>query len=249
MPGDDRGGRLLYDLAAHDERVRFSPYCWRIRMALAHKQLAVRTVPWRFTEKQRIAFAHTERVPVLVDGEVVVADSIAIADYLEQHYPERPLFGGRMGRAHALFVRHWTEQVLFPVILRLIVDELAGQLHPMDVPYFRSSREARLGMTLEAFCAERAANARTLQAELQPLRALVEAAPYIGGADPSFADYVVFAAFQWARCGTGRHLLISSDPVHAWFDRVASLYDGLGANAPCATPPPPADSTTRGSST
>ena len=28
----------LYDLVGRDERM-FSPYCWRIRMALEHKQL------------------------------------------------------------------------------------------------------------------------------------------------------------------------------------------------------------------
>ena len=228
--------RLLYDLAARDERVRFSPYCWRIRLALAHKGLAVRTVPWRFTEKHRIAFAQTERVPVLVDGDTVVADSMAIADYLEQHYPERPLFGGAMGRAHALFVRHWTEGVLFPLIMRRIVAELAHQLHPMDAGYFRSSREARLGMTLETFCAEGQTQVEALGTALQPLRTLLASAPFIGGEGPSYADYTVFAAFQWARCGTGRHLLVAPDPVAAWFDRVGGLYDRLGADAPCATP-------------
>jgi glutathione S-transferase len=228
--------RLLYDLAARDERVRFSPYCWRIRMALAHKGLAVRTVAWRFTEKHRIAFAQTERVPVLVDGDTVVADSMAIADYLEQHYPEQPLFGGAMGRAHAMFIRHWTESVLFPLITRRIVAELAQQLHPMDAGYFRSSREQRLGMTLEAFCATAEIQADALNPALQPLRTLLASASFIGGDSPSYADYIVFAAFQWARCGTGRHVLAAPDPVAAWFDRVAALYGGLGADAPCATP-------------
>lgn len=37
--------RWLCDLAARDERVRLNPYCCRIRLALAPKGLAVRTVP------------------------------------------------------------------------------------------------------------------------------------------------------------------------------------------------------------
>jgi glutathione S-transferase len=44
----------LYDLAAADEERRFSPYCWRIKMALAHKELKVETIPWRFIEKDAI---------------------------------------------------------------------------------------------------------------------------------------------------------------------------------------------------
>ena len=66
----------LYELAATDDKQVFSPYCWRIRLALHHKQLPFKSIPWRMTEKNRIAFADTERVPVLVDGEQTLSDSI-----------------------------------------------------------------------------------------------------------------------------------------------------------------------------
>ncbi|HZT50556.1 MAG TPA: glutathione S-transferase N-terminal domain-containing protein, partial [Stellaceae bacterium] len=77
----------LYDLAAAEPDRRFSPYCWRARMALAHKGLEVETIPWRFTEKERLAPTGQGRVPVLVDGERWVWDSWAIAEYLEDRYP------------------------------------------------------------------------------------------------------------------------------------------------------------------
>ena len=35
----------LYDLAGAEAERRFSPFCWRARMALAHKGLDVETVP------------------------------------------------------------------------------------------------------------------------------------------------------------------------------------------------------------
>ena len=41
----------FFDLAATRHRLRFSPYCWRTKMALLHKGLAFETKPWRFTEK------------------------------------------------------------------------------------------------------------------------------------------------------------------------------------------------------
>jgi len=44
-------------------------------MALAHKGLEVETIPWHFTEKSAIAFAGSERVPVIVDGTCAVKDS------------------------------------------------------------------------------------------------------------------------------------------------------------------------------
>ena len=65
----------LYDLAAAEDDRRFSPYCWRIKMALAHKGLAVETIPWRFTEKDVLAFSGSGTVPVIVDGGRAVADS------------------------------------------------------------------------------------------------------------------------------------------------------------------------------
>jgi len=87
----------LYDLAGEDPDRRSSPYCWRIRMALAHKALDFETVPWRFTEKEAIAFSRQGRVPVIVDGDRTVHDSWKIAEYLEEAYADRPLLlpGGR----------------------------------------------------------------------------------------------------------------------------------------------------------
>jgi glutathione S-transferase len=64
-------------------------------MALAHKELDHASIPWRFTEKHAIAPHGSERVPVLLHGEKPVVDSWVIANYLEDHFPDRPsLFGG-----------------------------------------------------------------------------------------------------------------------------------------------------------
>ena len=48
--------RQLYELCGIDAARVFSPYCWRSRMALAHKRLSFESVPWRFTEGERLAF-------------------------------------------------------------------------------------------------------------------------------------------------------------------------------------------------
>jgi len=116
----------LFDLAGADPDLRFSPYCWRTRLALAHKELPAETVPWRFTEKARLAFSGGEKVPVIVDGGRAVADSWAIAEYLEDTYCDRPsLFGGVAGRAHAKFINAWADRVMNPAMARLLV--LGGQ--------------------------------------------------------------------------------------------------------------------------
>ena len=111
----------MYDLAGAEADRRFSPFCWRSKMALAHKGLAVETVPWRFTEKDKLPQPNAGRVPVIIDGDRVVHDSTVIADYLEDRYPDRPsLFGGAAGRALARFVQNWTETVLQTGLIRLV---------------------------------------------------------------------------------------------------------------------------------
>src|SRR4051794_17935935 len=146
---------ILYDLAGADPDLRFSPYCWRSRFAMAHKGLPVETIPWRFTEKEAIAFSGQSRVPVIRDGQRVVFDSWTIAEYLEETCPTPALFGGPIGRAHALFINSWTDSVMLGGIARFIVRDLLDVIDPVDHEYFRSSREARFGTTLEAVQAGR----------------------------------------------------------------------------------------------
>ena len=85
----------LYDLAGAEDDRRFSPYCWRAKMALKHKGLEFETIPWRFTDKAAIAASGSSTVPVLVDGGQTIADSWRIALYLDEAYPSRPaqMFG------------------------------------------------------------------------------------------------------------------------------------------------------------
>mgnify|MGYP003351918129 CR=1 FL=1 len=85
----------VYDLAGAEDGRRFSPYCWRIKMALAHKGLTAESIPWRFTEKERLAFSGQALVPVIEDGARVVSDSWTIAQYLDEAYPAHPLFAGQ----------------------------------------------------------------------------------------------------------------------------------------------------------
>ena len=80
----------LYDLAGDEDDRRFSPHCWRVKMALAHKGLEFEALPWRFTEKSAIAFSGQGAVPVLIDGEHTVVDSWRIALYLDEAYLDRP---------------------------------------------------------------------------------------------------------------------------------------------------------------
>jgi len=223
----------LYDLAGSEAERRFSPFCWRTRMALAHKGLAVETVPWRFTEKDRLPQPNAGRVPVIVDDGRVVHDSTAIADYLEERYADRPaLFGGAAARALTGFVQNWTETVLQPAIIGFAVFDIWRHIGPADQAYFRRSREERLGKTLEAVVADRAARLPAFRESLAPLRRTVERQKFLAGEAPAYADYIVFGAFQWGRAISDFELLAADDPVAAWRGRMLDAFGGLARNSP-----------------
>lgn len=223
----------LFDLAGADDNLRFSPYCWRVKLALAHKRLPVETIPWRFTEKDRIAQSGQGRVPVLVDGDKWIADSWTIAEYLEDTYPDRPsLFGGGAGRALSRFYVGWADAILHPAMARLIVRDILDRVHAKDRAYFRQSREERYRKTLEEVVADRDKNLPAFRAKLAPLRTVFQAQPFLSGAVPLQADYIVFGSFQWARATSAFELLASDDVVHAWRERMLDLYDGLVRKAP-----------------
>jgi glutathione S-transferase len=223
---------VLYELAAAKLEIRFSPYCWRTRFALAHKQMSAQTLPWHFTEGERIAFSGQGRVPVLTDGDTVVADSWEIALYLERRYPDRPsLFGGIGGVAHALFVNAWADTTLHPGISRLIVTDIFQALRPEDQPYFRESREAVFRRPLEEVVAGREERVVEWRRTLAPLRSVLQRQPWLGGTAPDYADFIVLGSLQWPRCISRFALLEDGDPVRDWRDRGLALFDGLGARA------------------
>ena len=222
----------LYDLAGAEPGRRFSPYCWRTRLALAHKELEVETVPWRFTDKAVIAASGQALVPVLVDGDRWVSDSWNIANYLEDAHPDGPsLFGGAAGRTLTRFYSTFADGLvtaIFPFIALDILDRIADQ----DRAYFRVSREKRVGMTLEAFSAGREAKLPAFRAQITPLRRALTAQPFLGGHEPLYADYAVFGPFQWARCISPFELLEQDDPVRLWRDRLLDRFDGMARKSP-----------------
>jgi glutathione S-transferase len=226
----------LYDLAAADERIRFSPYCWRIKLALAHKGLPVESVPWRFTDKAAIAPTGQGRVPVLVDGDRWLHDSWDIALYLDRAHHDRPRLIAEGAAGGTWFMKHWTEASLHPVLLRLIVADIHGILAAQDQDYFRTTREKALGRRLEEASPDRAADCDLLHQALEPLRRTVAGQDFVAGSAPAFADYIPFGTLQWVRCVTSHDLLAPDDPVSHWFTRMLDLYDGLGRRAPRPSP-------------
>jgi len=123
---------ILYDLCAGDAERRFSPHCWKAKLALAHKDLQFETRPVPFTRIKDIGGGFSPTVPVIDDGGKLVRDSFDIAIYLEETYAERPsLFRGKGGESAARFVESWALSTLHPLLMRLIVGEPSASVEGM----------------------------------------------------------------------------------------------------------------------
>jgi glutathione S-transferase len=224
----------LHELVGSDPARPFSPHCWKTVMSLAHKGLDFESVPTPFTRVPDTP-GGARIVPVIEDRGQIVADSFAVALYLEEAYPDRPsLFGGKGGLAMARFIEGWAQTQLHSVLGLAAIMDIHDMLDPVDQVYLRESREKRFGMSLEAARDKGQAQLQTLSARLDPLRMMLKSQDFIGGDGPLFADYIVFGAFQWVRICSSQAALEDGDPVRAWFERCLDLHGAIGRAVPAA---------------
>lgn len=223
----------LYDLATKYPNIRFSPFCWRIKYALAHKQLPWKEIPIKaLTEKDLLPTPNEGKVPVIVDDDTVVFDSWDIALYLEEKYPHHLLFDGDESRAQSLFVKHWTETVLHVLVSRMGILDFYETQNKADQKVFRETRENRFGVSLEEWGRDpEGARIEFLKA-LEPLRQTVRSQNFLGGRTPNFSDYIMVGIFQWMRCGSRLKVFEESDDVFDYQERLLDLFDGLGRSSP-----------------
>ena len=124
---------LLYDLVGADPARPFSPHCWKTALSLAHKGLDWQSVPTPFTSVPAVEGGFSKTIPVIRDGDALVADSFAIARYLEDTYPAQPtLFGGAGGVGGARFVERWSQLTIHPYLGTVALLDIHDRLAPAD---------------------------------------------------------------------------------------------------------------------
>jgi len=228
---------ILHDLAGGKDQ-RFSPHCWRVKMAMAHKGLDFKTRPARFTDIPKLLDGTYKTVPVIEDGDEIVTESFAIAEYLEKTYPDKPsLFGGERGLAYTRFLNNWINAAVFPALAPMLMLDIHDSLDEADKAYFRESREKRFpGRTLEEVQGPRGEETvKKLGRALTPLRLMLAGSAYLGGDEPFYGDYVAFGPFQWARVISTFPVLEPEDPINEWINRCLDLYGGLAKSEAAAS--------------
>lgn len=163
-----------------------SSFAWRAQLALEHKALpyALKVLSFSAGDTRKpefLALNPRHQVPVLVDGDFTLYESGAIAEYLEDAYPERgaPLFP-RDIRDRAIARRMVLEASLY----------LPKAAEPIWSNAFSRSEEERvpqeIGKGREAFAAELALFARAKRGD------------FLAG-PLSAADYAVYSLVAFTR--------------------------------------------------
>jgi glutathione S-transferase len=208
----------LYDLVGKND-LRFSPFCWRTKAVLAYKKIPYTTVPVRFTDKDKIAFSGQDRVPVIKDNGTVVYDSWTIARYLEDKQPEPRLFPGLGLKEACRFFNLYVDRTVHPALFPIVVADIFAKVDPADREYFRTSREERFGMTLEAIAARRDQNRPKLHAVLADLEATIAGQDYFFG-QLTYADLCLFGSLKWVTVVSTEPLFDTAPALRAWWERM-----------------------------
>ena len=98
-----------------------SPYVMSVFVALTEKKLPfeIRTLDLDAGAKNDPDYARTsltQRVPTLIDGGFALSESSAIVEYLDEAFPDPPIFPtGRQARARARQVQAWLRSDFMPI--------------------------------------------------------------------------------------------------------------------------------------
>ena len=189
---------------------RHSAFCLKVRMVLQAKGLSYRTVEVTPGVGQVAVFrlSGQRQVPVLVDGETVLADSSAIARHLERREAEPALIPSDPRQAAQVhLLEDWADTTLAAAVRVALVQaaaldpQLRVALLPDDLPDpVRSVMGAIPGgwvgnVTELVNQSERA----ELLSSLEQLAASVEASPWLVGDCMSLADLAVAAQLSLLR--------------------------------------------------
>jgi glutathione S-transferase len=187
----------LYDFAT-------SPNCQRVKVVLAEKKLPYETIPvdLKKGEQKKAEFLKLNpygKVPVIIDGAIVLYESLIINEYLDEKYPEPPL----MPKDHARRAK-----------IRILTDY--GMNH-VDVPYQKIRHEMLKN--------EKERNQETIDAaktdlknRLQRLEREIGGEPYLAG-EFSLVDAALIPRFIRME-GMGVFPEASLSKLSGWLNRM-----------------------------
>jgi glutathione S-transferase len=200
-----------------------SHYCEKIRFILDYKGLEYRKVEVTpgIGQLDLFKMSGQRQVPVLKDGNEVIADSTAIAQYLDDKYPDRPIYPtDPQQRALCLILEEWADESIglnarkamlgafsqnsdfrtaalpssTPAFLRTLVESVPQEA--IDVLGFGAGFGANSVKTAH----------KAMQQNLEALCLLLTDNAYLIADHPTLADFAVAGLSMYVKFPTGNYV-------------------------------------------
>jgi glutathione S-transferase len=197
-----------------------SHYAEKIRLILDYKGLPYTKVEVVPGIGQLELFQKTgqRQVPVLKDGDVMIADSTAIAEYLDRRYPEKPVIPtDPKQKALCMLLEQWADDVLGMDARKGLIACLSQNpnfrtaflpdMTPAPVKNILSGLPVNLLGNLGAPVGLGVDTVReTLKTDLRYLMALLADQPYLLGQQPTLVDFAVAGLSLYIKVPHGSYL-------------------------------------------
>jgi glutathione S-transferase len=194
-----------------------SHFVEKVRLVLDYKGLEYRKIEVLPGIGQLDLFQKTgqRQVPVLKDGETMIADSTAIVQYLDNRYPDKPVIPVEAKeRAMCLLLEQWADEVLAidarKGLLSCISQNptfrtaLLPAMTPAPLKSFLSGLPVNLLSNLAAPVGLGADKIReALREDLRHLSAILATQPYLIGSQPTAADFAVAGVSMYVKFPVG----------------------------------------------
>jgi len=186
----------------------FSQYSEKVRFILDYKGLEYRKIEVTpgVGQVEIYQMSGQEQVPVLKDGETVIADSTEIAMYLERNYPERPLIPTTpREKGLTLLMEEWADESIGEKSRNAFIgalnrnEALRTAVLPPQTPDFVKSIVSAIpsdiidtlgsGVGLGGDALNTIES--SLKQDLEALCLLLQDQPYLTGNTPTLADFSV----------------------------------------------------------
>ncbi|UKZ80931.1 hypothetical protein TrVFT333_008696 [Trichoderma virens FT-333] len=184
---------ILYDLAC-TKGVCFSPVVWRIRLLLNYKQISYKTV---FLEMPDIGPTLKELGVAPMTLPLAIESTTQFPPSTIWRPTDPPVqLTSELGSEIELKIR----SLVAPTFYRSAMPREVNILSPRAQEYFRSSREARFGKTLEELLEGEEERWKAVDADRHAVGELMRTnkalGPFILGAQPSYSDFFIAGSLQ-----------------------------------------------------
>lgn len=212
-----------------------SPFCAKVRKILDYKGLAYEVAEVDYLERKELLIASGQlMVPALtLDSGVTIVDSDAIADALEDQYPEPTIFPDRWRGVHLALARYFDtelEDALFRAALPFELQHYARQGRDREA-FYRIVRDRKYGA---GFCDEmirdRQLNLERAHRMLAPLEDTFADRAFLLGRI-GYADFSLYAQLTYLSLSEELALPDAYGGLRAFYGRMDRISAKLDPNS------------------